>query len=38
MWYRAVRAFVITPLVLNAAVTIALMTAMAAGRAAPTFQ
>ena len=36
--YRAVRAFLITSLVLNAAVTIALIAAMAAGGAAPTFQ
>ena len=31
MWYRAVRAFVITSLVLNAALAISLMTAMAGG-------
>lgn len=35
MWSRAVRAFVITSLVLNAAVTIALITAMAAGLRRP---
>ena len=35
MWYRAVRAFVITSLVLNAALAIALMTAMAGGLRPP---
>jgi len=35
MWFRAVRAFVITSLVLNAAVTIALITAMAVGLRPP---
>jgi hypothetical protein len=36
MWYRAVRAFVITSLVLNAALAIALVTAMASGLRPPT--
>ena len=31
MWYRAIRGFVITSLVVNGALTIALITAMAAG-------
>jgi hypothetical protein len=35
MWYRAVRAFVITSLVLNAALAIALVTAMASGLRPP---
>jgi hypothetical protein len=35
MWYRAVRAFVITSLVLNAALAIALVTAMAVGLRPP---
>jgi len=35
MWYRAVRAFVITSLVLNAALAIALATAMASGLRPP---
>lgn len=35
MWYRAVRAFVITSMVLNAALAIALMTAMASGLRPP---
>ena len=35
MWYRAVRAFVITSLVLNAALAIALVTAMAGGLRPP---
>src|SRR5215213_4820826 len=35
MWYRAVRAFVITSMVLNAALAIALVTAMASGLRPP---
>ena len=35
MWYRAVRAFVITSLVLNAALAVALVTAMASGLRPP---
>ena len=35
MWYRAVRAFVITSLVLNAALAIALVTAMVSGLRRP---
>jgi hypothetical protein len=35
MWYRAVRAFVITSMVLNAALGIALVTAMASGLRPP---
>ena len=35
MWYRAVRAFVITSLVLNAALAIAVLTAMASGLRSP---
>src|SRR5262245_32689197 len=35
MWYRAIRAFVITSLVLNAALAIALVTAMASGLRPP---
>jgi hypothetical protein len=35
MWYRAVRAFVITSMVLNAALAIGLVTAMASGLRPP---
>ena len=35
MWYRAIRAFVITSLVLNAALAVALVTAMASGLRPP---